>query len=42
MKNYDINFYKFEWLHPFDTGKWGKIAKHLEDYFNKSQVFEFF
>jgi len=28
--NYDISFFGIEKLHPFDTKKYGKIARHLE------------
>ncbi len=30
--NYDIYFFKIEFIHPFDTKKWGKIAKRLEQF----------
>lgn len=33
-ENYDISFFGIEKLHPFDTKKYGKIAKHLEYVFN--------
>lgn len=29
-KDYDISFFGIENLHPFDTKKYGKIARHLE------------
>ena len=28
--NYNIGFMGFERLHPFDSGKWGKIFTYLE------------
>lgn len=36
--NYDVSFYKLEQAHPFDCKKWGKVAKHIVEYF---EVFEF-
>jgi len=42
-KDYDIYFFKLENIHPFDTKKWGKIAKLLEEYFeNVLNIFECF
>ncbi len=35
-KNYDISFLGIENLHPFDTKKYGKIAKYLQDNCNVS------
>lgn len=35
-KNYDISFFGIEKLHPFDTGKYGKIAKYLQKHCNIS------
>ncbi len=31
--NYDINFWKLEKWHPFDTHKWSKIHNKIEEYF---------
>jgi histone deacetylase 11 len=32
-KEYDISFFGIEKIHPFDTKKYGKIARHLADAF---------